>query len=337
MQLRFLLLILPLISAAGEPGRVSVLTYNLQNLFDTQDDPERRDETFLPLARKQSEAHRRQCEALERKKWQRQCLRLNWDDKALQGKVEALAAVIGQAGGADVLVLQEVENSRVLHQLADALATDDSAQAYRHRVLIEARDPRGIDQAVISRLPLAGQPRLHNPGALRPRGVLQVPLRLPGGKVLQVYAVHLPAAYHPVRKRLKALRSLGSLVRPGRGNRLLLLAGDFNLTPEDRQHPGVVRELDRWVEASTFCHQLCQGTHYYGRERRWAWLDNLLLPPHMAPDGAACWRLEDGSVQVVTDAPEQLTPGGYPRSYSVHSGRGASDHLPVVLSLQNHC
>ena len=330
------LLLLPAAEALAADERVSILTYNLGNLFDTNDAPHRDDNTFLPMNAKRSAHHRRHCASLQFDSWRRRCLKLDWNARHLAGKIRALAQVLHSAR-ATVLVLQEVENAALLNRLVGAMP---NSGLYRTRVLIEGDDPRGIDQAVVSSLPLAGRARLLRGPDLPRRGILEVPLVLPRGGTLRVFAVHMPAAYHPIKERLRMLRRLHGLATSRLAAGPVAIAGDFNLTAEDGRHRGVAAIERHWLQVHERCrgsHLNCAGTHYFGGTRQWSWLDRIWLPPTMAPDGDACWRLRPESVSVVRTVSGQLTPSGYPRPYLVRSGLGASDHLPLRAELQWHC
>lgn len=352
--LRWLLILLPAIAGAewkhgGERDIVTLLTYNVENLFDSKDHPRRQDETFLPLTEKNNDAHRARCASLKKKSWQRSCLKLDWGQEQVEAKVLALAQVIVAAGAADILVLQEVENRRVLKMLTSQLneLLPEGVAKYGTQVLHEGGDRRGINQAVLSRFPTHGRARLHRTKALPARGLLEVPLRLPGGTRLRVFAVHLPARYYDEidgRLRLDALQSLFVVVNLKRRKDLTVIAGDFNLNRQDDETPSFANRLKHWYQTHWHhCRGGCRGTSYYGGKsgRGWSWLDRVLLLPSMAPEGAACWRLKRGSVRIMRIAteipPGQVTGGGYPRSFSTHSGRGASDHLPVRITLEGHC
>lgn len=313
-------------------GRVSILTYNTENLFDTLDDPQREDETFLPLRLKTDEAHMALCSKLEYASRRRKCLGLDWSIAALEGKLRAVAAVIQAADNPDIVVLQEVENRRVLEALQSRL------RGYSTSVLLVGDDRRGINQAVLSRLPPAGQPQLHTGSQFPGRGVLEVPLRLPDGQALRVFAVHLPSPLHPQARRLEMLAALAALTAKHRSSaELFVLAGDFNLTAEDDRSQRLQRHLRPWVQAHRWCHPNCAGTHYFGQTGAWSWLDRILLPGYMRQGGEACWQLNPHRVSLVRSAPDQLTRSGYPRPYSASSRKGASDHLPLLAELQSLC
>ncbi|HFA51219.1 MAG TPA: hypothetical protein ENJ95_19580 [Bacteroidetes bacterium] len=102
--------------------------YNLENLFDTVDDPDKRDEEFTPNGRR------------------------NWSDKFYQDKLHNLAKVVSQMGteltpdGVALLGVSEVENRKVLEDLVKQPAIAGRNYQIVH---YDSPDERGIDVALI--------------------------------------------------------------------------------------------------------------------------------------------------------------------------------------------
>ena len=114
-----------LLAACGNSGRVTVVSYNVQNLFDATDDGnEYREYTAGG----------------------------GWNELLYTAKLRALGEALRTAvpGGADLVALQEVEH----YAAARRLVTLEFARAgYRHVVWVP--DPRsGISQVVLSKLPV---------------------------------------------------------------------------------------------------------------------------------------------------------------------------------------
>ena len=85
MRYRLPPLLLPLLLLVACVGRdappapaVTIMTFNVENLFDTQHDEGKDDYTYLPLRAKDNAAHRARCARIERERWRRQC----WVDQA---------------------------------------------------------------------------------------------------------------------------------------------------------------------------------------------------------------------------------------------------------------
>ena len=84
-------------ATATPPGAdLSIMTFNVQNLFDTIDDSGKDDKAYLPIEAKQSRAHVEACRAIEVQSWRSECLELDWDEALLAQKLAAIADAIRQ-------------------------------------------------------------------------------------------------------------------------------------------------------------------------------------------------------------------------------------------------
>jgi len=105
----------------------TVLSYNVENLFDTLDDPSIPDEEFLPQSEK------------------------NWNNERYHKKLDDIAKVISGVNPMDVpeiIGLVEVENKSVLEDLIHTNALKKFSYGIIHE---ESPDFRGIDVALIYR------------------------------------------------------------------------------------------------------------------------------------------------------------------------------------------
>ena len=127
----------------------SVMTLNVDNLFDTKDDKNKDDKAYLPIELKQSEAHKKSCNRIRVNSWKNECLYLDWNEETKNAKLRNIANSIISYGknGPDIIALQEVENNNILSQLLDLL----KPYGYIDSVLIEGEDYRGIDTALITK------------------------------------------------------------------------------------------------------------------------------------------------------------------------------------------
>jgi endonuclease/exonuclease/phosphatase family metal-dependent hydrolase len=226
----------PATASSAQDG-VTIMSFNVQNLFDNVDDPGKDDKAYLPLAAKQNDAHIAACNEIEVESWRNECLTLDWSDEALEFKLGVVAETIRQVNdgqGADIIALQEVENINVLERLRTEYLED---LGYLPAILVEGTDTRGIDVAFLSRLPLAAEPELHP--LLFPefpdrqgdtRGVLQADFTMPDGSVLTGFSVHFPAPFHPTEMRVAAFEHLRRLRAALPDDHHVFAAGDFNTT-----------------------------------------------------------------------------------------------------------
>lgn len=322
---------------------VSIMTFNVENLFDNVDDRGRDDLTYLPLESKSAPAHVAACRRIEVERWRDECLRLDWSDAVIAAKLAAVAGAIRQVdGGADIISFQEVENVAILERLRNEHLAD---LGYAPAILIEGQDVRGIDVAFLARLPVAGEPVLH---ALSfddyperegdTRGVLQVTFELPDGALLTGFAVHFPAPFHPTGMRASAYRHLNDLRRALPDDRHVFAAGDFNTTRTEDEETGL---LDRFVRPDwSIAHEValepgckhCFGTQYYAPGDSWSFLDMILWSPARGEN--ATWRIRADSVQVLNDGVGQRQDDGTPKRFEPGSRTGVSDHWPLLMLIE---
>ncbi|MEM9323880.1 MAG: endonuclease/exonuclease/phosphatase family protein, partial [Pseudomonadota bacterium] len=292
---------------------VTIMTFNVENLFDNTDDPGKDDHAYLPVGMKQTAAHKALCEPIEVPRWRSECLELDWSDAALEFKLQQVAASILQVNdgrGPDIIALQEVENINILKRLTrDYLG----AAGYREIVLLEGRDIRGIDVAFLSRLPIRGVPVLHpfNMDAFPDqaddtRGVLEATFELPDGGLLTGFAVHFPAPFHPIEMRELAYDHLNGLRASVPDANVVFAAGDFNTPNREMTDTTIMDDRVRpyWRVAHEVDCDGCIGTNYWRTGKSWSFLDMVLFSP--APASPDAWRIRTGGVYLANGYRDQL-------------------------------
>jgi len=319
---------------------VTVMTFNVQNLFDNVDDPGKDDKAYLPIDAKQSGIHISECKKIEVESWRDECLNLDWSDEAIEHKLSVLATTIKQVGGGrgtDIIALQEVENASILERLRNEYLVDSG---YLPGILVEGTDVRGVDVAFLSRLPILGEPKLHPlvleafPDRLGDtRGVLEATFELPDGSLLTGYSVHFPAPFHPTEMRVLAYQHLNAIRNELPANRNIFAAGDFNTTSSEDEQQGILERFVRpfWSVAHDACDG-CPGTQYYARDDSWSFLDMILYSP--ASGENTTWKIRADSVQLANRTAAQVTADGVPNRYRSAARTGVSDHWPIVATIQ---
>ena len=319
-----------------------IMSYNVENLFDTKDNPLKDDETFLPIAYKQSNsAIRQKCEKIKTDYRREECLNFDWNDETLHTKLERLTDVISQVkdgAGPDILIMPEVESLEVLQQWNKEFLQD---KAYQTVALVSGNDQRGINVGLISRLPLLEAPQLiqfpfqnsdkankdHDPS--KTRGMLKVKLSLPDGNPLTVYGVHLPAQGNPPEWRKQAVDYIYKMILQMPQKEMAVLAGDFNITAEEDTANNYFPHLDRqWWVAHRHCEDCGRGTHFYSGS--WSFLDSILASPGLSPTGKAQWMIDPNSVWIPHESRYQVTSRGTPARFDSNSPNGISDHWPIA-------
>jgi endonuclease/exonuclease/phosphatase family metal-dependent hydrolase len=341
----FLTLILVLPACTSLPrkqkpeGSLSVMSYNVENLFDTLPDSGREDFTFLPLSLKTADPRLQAgCKKAENDYRRQECLNTDWNEKVLDLKLKRLADTILEVDGRgpDILILQEVENLRVLKLLNDQYLT---AAGYQTAQLLEGEDLRGIDIAVLSRLPLAGDVKLHpmeirfgmeKPDWKRPltRGILEVPLKLPNGETLTVMGFHFPSQAAPTGFRRDAIQFLNTLAKNKGAKALIIAGGDSNISQEEETQHHLQRDLmgSQWSVSHVVGCKDCMGTQNY--RGTWNFFDVLLFSEPLT-NGQGSYQLLTNSIQVQRQGRYQLRQDGTPARFNEKSNAGVSDHLPI--------
>ena len=345
LQLGFCVLVLLAGCATTElpRQRVTLMTFNVENLFDTQHDAGKNDYTYLPLSSKSDPKHIQRCEQIERDFWRDQCLNWDWSERVLAIKLNRIAEAIRQIdSGPDIVVFQEVENFAVLERLRKSYLSD---LGYQRPILIEGNDDRGIDVAFLSKLPAVGKAQLHNiefreiseERAADTRGILEASFRLPDGEIVTGFAVHFPAPYHPTPLREDAYVTLNRLVRDLPAGRLVFAAGDFNTTSTEDQEQNMLKRFvdDTWYVTHQSCDG-CPGTHYYGPADNWSFLDMILLSRTFNAGAGDQWWFDSSSVRLANQTPAQVTKEKTPARFELPAPTGLSDHWPLVVTIRKN-
>ncbi len=104
-------------------GEIGIAFYNIENLFDAEDDPKIRDEEFTPSGK------------------------LNWTEDKYKIKLANMAKVISQLAedGPEIFGLAEVENAGVIRDLLNQPALKSRGYQFAHQ---DSKDERGIDVAL---------------------------------------------------------------------------------------------------------------------------------------------------------------------------------------------
>lgn len=297
-----------------------IVSYNVENLFDTEDDPAIDDDDFLPEGD------------------------LAWTEERYTRKLEHLSeAVAWSANGVPALLgLVEVENQAVVADLAGTGALRDAGYVVVHH---DSPDERGIDVALLVhpryaqvvaskslRVPLEGD---------RTRDVLHAELALADNGRLHVFVNHWPsrrdgaasvpkrlAAAHVVRQQVDDILAKDPDAR-------VLIMGDFNDAPTDASiQNGLRAACDPQVPADLYdlmCIDQPQGHGSYNYQGDWSYLDQIIVSRALlseADEATAFWDR-----RLLFRHPRY---GRSPdRTYAGKDYKGGySDHLPVVLKLK---
>jgi len=301
--------------------------YNVENLFDIIDNPDKPDEEFTPDGEKK------------------------WDLKRYNKKLSQLGKVIKSMDTPIFVGICEIENRKVLEDLA---ANDQlSARAYSiaHK---ESNDYRGIDVALLYDKNRFSVEEINNTILKFPRSItgsssytsrdlFHVKGKLDGQETLHIFVNHWPSrrgglkASEPKRMFVaKELRKEIDKVLENDKNAKIIIMGDFNDETDNKSIKKGLKVVDNDSEATgellnCFAKQDKNKEGSYLYRGTWNMLDQIILSDNFFADGAALkydgstifkkdWMLYKG------ESPSK-TYGG-PNYYG-----GFSDHLPVYIDI----
>jgi predicted extracellular nuclease len=313
-------------SVSKEPIRIAF--YNVENLFDTIDDPTTQDEDFLPNGKYQ------------------------WNSERYHNKLTNLAAVIdslwpGNLGPA-IVGLCEVENRFVVE---DLIAQKNLTSNQYEIVHYDSPDARGIDVAC-----------LYNPKwlTLKQSEAIDVqPLDLPDFRTrdilfceftstysqqsLYVYINHWPSRRGGEEassfKREAAAATLLSHIKfriPNYENANIVIIGDMNDYPTSTSTYQTLAAKE--PEKNAFLTNLMytkhvskSGTYYYNKE--WGVIDNIIVSNSLKAltNGNTAEIFKQDWLLYTNKDGEQMPSRSY--TGNNYHKNGYSDHLPVYVDL----
>ena len=94
MIFRFFLLLALSFSYFISAEQISIMSYNLNNLFDAQDDVGKDDKAYLPIALKNNDDHIMGCLQVNNSKWRNECLFLDWSEEVVQKKISNISDLL---------------------------------------------------------------------------------------------------------------------------------------------------------------------------------------------------------------------------------------------------
>lgn len=314
-------------SAFAQSDRINLMFYNVENLFDTIDQPHTYDEDFTPTSE------------------------LEYNTLRYQTKLKNLSRVTQTAFKTDlpdIIGLAEVENRGVVLDLASTISK------HKYRVFhLESPDQRGIDNAILydkktfNLLDSGLIPIDLGPEERPTRGVLWAKFIVVDNPFeFYVFVNHWPSRYGGEEesqwKRLQASKTLSSslkLLYVSDPDAVVIAMGDFNDYPSNRS----VLNLEDCVTGPCLENLSAQfdgtemGSYVYNGQ--WGVLDQILVSKNLLKHGLP-YKTSPNNVNFVKEdwmlyrsaTFNDLFPS---RTYGgTNYYGGYSDHLPVTLFLE---
>lgn len=304
-----------LLCAAAEAS-AQVVFWNVENFFDTRDEPDKADEDFTPSGI------------------------YHWNGKRYEAKrnyiAKGLIATADSLGGAPaVIALAEVENGRVLRDLVEKTALAKTGWKIVHR---ESPDARGIDVALLydpAKMRLEGAEFLTVEG-FATREILYCKLRPAADSAaaqLHLFVNHWPskrggaATSDSRRNAVSQLLSarVDSLLADEPSARILLV-GDFNDTPDGESLTALCDNAGLINMALPLWRQGRGSIRYKGK---WELIDQAIVSRSLAGEGVSFSIFDPAFLQ----EPDKAFLGLKPKRTFIgprYNG-GVSDHLPVLV------
>lgn len=322
-------------SLASGSDTVRVMFYNVENLFDTDNDPNTMDDEFTKEGFK------------------------SWNNYRFYRKLNNIAKVILAVGewNPPVLVgLCEIENRFVLEKLIYHTALKNIGYGIIHA---DSPDPRGIDVALLYRKdlfsPVAINPLQQNfpsDNNKRTRDILYVKGLVTGQDTLHLFVNHWPSKYggfaqtQPLRNHVAGfLRSFTDSILLACPAANIIIMGDFNDNPVSESvigYLGALQDTSGCKDGGLrnlmyqYMNRFNKGTHKY--QEYWDIIDQIIVSANLLCCENNLFIPERKAV--IFDAPflmvrDEKYLGFKPnRTFSGPQYLGGySDHLPVYINI----
>ena len=321
-------------SFAQSKSPITVAFYNCENFFDTKDDPNKKDDEFLPESP------------------------LKWDETRFMNKLTKVAQVLDSTVAGDGLPelvgLVEIENKEVLEELV----SKSQFKTKSYGVLsTDSPDERSIDvgllydKAVFTLVDFKELNATNSAlGDYKTRNVLFATLKATNGDVIYVFVNHWPSrregekeseprrifAAEQVRNKINELQKKNPKSK-------VIVMGDFNDHPDNNSILNTLKATDNPKDKGDLYNAFKtldaakQGTHYYDKE--WRVLDQIMVSQAFigAKKG---YKFNPKNAHILRKdfVMFKNTKTGEEKPNRTYSGEkyynGYSDHLSIYITLE---
>jgi len=321
--------------SAEAQTKYNIVFYNVENLFDTWDDPLTSDEEFTP----QNERH--------------------WTRERFENKIKMIYKALITAGNGqfpDIIGLAEVENLWVLEQLIAKTPLSKVPYGIIHK---ESPDPRGIDVALLYRkdrvIPIDYEfisVSNDRKNGFKSRDILHFTAKL-GLEQIHFFVNHWPSrsgGYIETKEKrditARILRNCIDSLLVNKTAENILIMGDFNATPTEKCFTTILKALPYpgnnnpscLINLSTLWTRRAEGTIRNGGQ--WEVFDQMICSNNLLLNNALHIDIEQSGICnfVFLLEPDPTFLGKKPfRTYlgpKYHGG--ISDHLPVKVCISEN-
>ena len=309
------------ISNKGQAFRIGF--YNVENLFDTEDDVVKIDSEYLPTSR------------------------LKWTQERYEKKQQNIVQVIAAMQYPSVLGMSEVENDKVLQDLVNQALMKSNNYQFVH---FESPDERGIDVAMLYKTTdftvksKRAIPVKFPSDNDKTRDILEVKGTLKG-QPLTIFINHWPSRRGDTGesegKRMYVAEQLRKAVDEALSkdkNTGIVIMGDLNDAPTDKSLTQSLNAQEWTQNATTDAKMLYnlgtpvakrnEGTIYY---KGWLVFDQIIVSGNLLNKTDKEETVFKANFMVFTDKAGNKLPN---RTYTGPIYRGGySDHFPVYINI----
>jgi len=308
----------------------TIAFYNVENLFDTHDDPDTHDDDFLPGSEKR------------------------WTNKRYKKKLYKLGTAISQigekrSGKSPVLVgLAEVENKKVIEDLLKTKHLRDEDYGYVH---YDSPDERGIDVAliykkdyfkVIDSKPVAIDLTVDANDPDYTRDILVVEGDLNNERVFIIvnhWSSRREGANETEFKRIAAAEkviSICHIIRDKDADAKIIIMGDFNDDPSSNSMQKLVNTLDIYNPMETLLSYTRGSLNY---KFQWNIFDQILITTNFfetADDAHSFSKADIFDEEFLQQYKGKFKGQPFRTFVGAKYKGGYSDHFPVFIQLKKH-
>lgn len=312
-----------------------VMFYNVENLFDTKDNPLKNDDAFTPRGNQR------------------------WYNSRYWKKLHDVSKVItsiGEGYPPALVGLCEVENDSVLYDLTKRASLNRHKYSY---VITDSKDDRGMNVALLyqrDEMKVLGKraytPVFEEDKNKKTRDILHVVGKVVSGDTLDIFVCHFQSRVEGIKKtrpyRIQIAKLLkqktDSLFRVRKKANIIVM-GDFNDYPNDESlsvtlGAGSIKgNVAPKKLYNLFYHRVGEkdvGTYRY--RGKWNYLDQFIVSGSLLGKSRTI-NIKENTAHIYTSGflMEKDNKYGGEKPFRTYSGfkylGGVSDHLPIYLDL----
>ena len=325
-----------IVTGAHSQSELRVMFYNVENLFDTNDDPLKDDNDFLPDGF------------------------MRWTPWKYWEKLKNITRVItavGEMYSPALVGLCEVENDSVIFDLTKRSALRNQGYSY---IITNSPDNRGIDVALLYQqhqfnlLEYTEYEITFSNKKRRPtRNILHAVGEVINGNLIDVFICHFPSRSEGVKESDQARNEAAALLKSKvdsifllREDANILIMGDFNDNPDSNCLSEVLKITsanNKKFEHNQLYNMLYlnadnkeMGTYKY--KGRWEVIDNFIVSGNLLVAGNKVY-IKNGEAKIYNESfllekdKNYYGKKPYRTNFGPRYNGGFSDHLPIFMNI----